>query len=779
MEETKTLYMPHSGSLPYGEDGGVLTILDGDCGPRSLDLKNFYNRRVYFGRGPDNEIVLQSGLVSKHHGYFEWKQGTLLVTDNPESANGILWNGQMVKRCELKYGDILRIDSRKERMKESVLFFLDKNSGGVLWKRYEITGASDICIGRAEDCEICLEHISVSLHHARICREAGEFYLYDTDSTNGTYVNGEKIEEKRKLQEKDVIAVTNSRLIFTSRKIFFCSFVQGLQIEARNIVRKVGKGKKQKVICNDVSLSINPCELVAIIGGSGAGKTTLMETVSGYAKPSSGKVFLNGSDLYKMYSAFKSIIGYVPQKDIVYGSLTLISMLEYAAQLRLPDDVTPAERKARIRTVLDAVGLNGHEATLISRLSGGQRKRASIAIELLSDPELMFLDEPASGLDPGTERNLMNTLRKMADSGKTIILVTHSTLNLQMCDKIVFMGKGGNLCFCGNEEEAKRFFHKDSLVDTYHLIEAEPEIWRDRYRKENPAEPLREENPASGPRREKNRHGRLHQTLVLCRRYAHIQINDRKRLLMVFLQAPLLAALIALVADGNQFEDYKATKSLLFALSCAAFWIGILNTIQEVCKERHILKREYMTGLHLSAYIASKVAISGILCVIQSLLLTGIFLLLVGCPEKGVILDPRAEFFITTFVTSFCAMTMGIFVSSLFDNADRVMTVAPLLLLPQILFSGLLFELSSVTKYISYFVTCRWSMEGYGTTADLNSLKQYVEINGKLTEIAHEAESYFEYTGQHLLTAWGITAGFAVCSALLGILVLRNIGKNR
>lgn len=773
----ETVYYRHSEKSKTG--GKVLIIFDGENPPKEISLDGWENRKITFGRAQNCDFILQSKVVSRSHGFMEYKDGSLFITDDPNSKNGIIWNDLMVRQCTMEPGDIVRIDAEGESIRQGVMFLLSESQESVRWNCTFIQEGTDVTVGRQKSCDICLRHVSVSMAHARIRMENGQYYLYDTNSTNGVYVNGRKIAGKVRLHEKDVIRITNSKLIFTAGRIYYYTFVQGIGIEARHIVRRVGRKGKQKTICNDVSLSIRPCELVAIIGGSGAGKTTLMEAISGYADPSSGQVLVNGGDLYKSYDAFKNIIGYVPQKDIVYDNLTLQSMLEYAAKLRLPDDTPGEEQARRIQDVLKTVGLNGHEKTMIGRLSGGQRKRVSIAIELLSDPELLFLDEPASGLDPGTERSLMNALRQMASSGKTIVLVTHSTLNLQMCDKIVFMGKGGNLCYCGNEKQAEAFFGVDSLVDTYDLISNEPEKWKKRYQDINTVSEVREAPGRSGRKKEKSRHGRIRQTAILCKRYMNILLNDRKRLGLVLIQAPLLAFLISLVADGDQFESYNATKSLLFALSCAAFWIGILNAIQEVCKERHILKREYMTGLHLSSYTLSKFLVLGLLCAVQSVMLLGVFGGLVGWPEEKLFLEPWMELWITTFVTSLSAMGMGIFVSSLFKNPDRAMTVAPILLLPQILFSGLLFELAGATKYISWFVTCRWSMEGYGTTSNLNGLKRMVEINGEMTELAYEAEGYFEFTREHLLQDWGIMVLFAVFFAVLSMAVLRSIKKKQ
>ena len=533
-----------------------------------------------------------------------------------------------------------------------------------------------------------------------------------------------------------------------------------------------GTGRKSFITSDHVSLNIRPGELIAIIGGSGAGKSTILNCMCGYLQPTQGEVFINGVNLYQNFDSLKKLVGYVPQSDIVYDNLTLHDMLLYTAKLRLPKDTTPAEREAAIARAIDLVELPEKRNSLIKALSGGQRKRASIAVELLSDPNLLFLDEPASGLDPGTERNLMLSLRKMADGGKTVILVTHSTLQLKMCDKIVFMGKGGNLCFYGSYDDALAFFGVSDIVDVYNMITEQAKQWSAKFEQTRTAPgKVRQTSAVSGRARE----SRFKQLLVLSARYLKLVVNDRQRLLLLLVQAPLLAVLISFVANGKQFDQYEMTKSLLFALSCSAFWVGMLNAIQEVCKERKILKREYMTGLSLSGYILSKIIVLGILCLIQSLCIIVVFALSVGVPDEGLFLPPVLELLMTTFLTAVASTAMGLFVSSLFKNADRAMTVAPILLMPQILFSGLIFKLSGATEIISWLAVCRWSMEGYGTTANLNELQLRLQQEG--FPIPHEAENFFEFTGMHMLQAWLILGLFTVGFLVLAGIVLSRIGK--
>jgi hypothetical protein len=281
-------------------------------------------------------------------------------------------------------------------------------------------------------------------------------------------------------------------------------------------------------------------------------------------------------------------------------------------------------------------------------------------------------------------------------------------------------------------------------------------------------------SPAPGHGKSSGREG-FKQALILSGRYLHIMFNDRVRTLMLLLQAPLIALLIALVADGKQYEEYPMTESLLFALSCSAFWLGLLNSIQEVCKERNILKREYMTGLRLDAYICSKISVMALVCLVQAFMLTAVFSVTVGLPDKGVVFAPFFDLFIAVFLTTLSASATGIFVSSLFKNADRAMTVAPLLIIPQLLFSGVIFELSGAKEVMSYAVVCRWSMESLGTTARLNELPTV--INEMV--IPPEASDFYEITAAHLLTTWAVLFGFVVLFSLAAGLVLMNLNKER
>ncbi len=760
--------------------GMKIIIFNGQEKQIQLNLKSFRKNKIYFGREEmvgdiKNDIVIPNHLLSRCHGYFLIENGKCYVV-NTNQSNGTIVNGRLVDRYELSDGDIIRIDDIENPRDDGVSIMFSSQDNDEDWKNINIEGIDKISIGRDKGCDIVLDHVTVSSIHAIIEKNGNDYYISDHDSTNGLSVNG-NITKYCKLKEKDVITITNSKIIFTKTYLSYITYKKGVGLDAKNIVKTVKTKNGNRNISNHISLSIKPGEFVAIVGGSGAGKTTFMNCISGYNKATSGKVIVNGDDLYSNYEILKNMIGYVPQQDIVYDNLKLFNMLEYAARLRMPKDTTEDERKRRIHEVIEMVELTGKEDTFIYSLSGGQKKRASIAVELLSDPNLFFLDEPTSGLDPGTERNLMKTMKALSDNGKTIILVTHNTLNLHLCDKIIFLGRGGNLCYCGSYADALKFFKVDNLVDVYNMLTEDPDGWSDAYSK-SPyvTTPQFDDVPHKKTEQIRKKESFFRQTIVLCERYFQLLLNDRQRLLILLLQAPLLAFLISIVADSNAFSQYEMTKSILFALSCSAFWIGILNSIQEVCKERVILKREYMTGLRLTSYIASKLIVLGALSIVQTFLLLTTFVIFVGLPNKGLLFPPYIGYFITTFFTMFSAAALGIFVSSIFKNSDRAMTVAPILLMPQILFSGLVFKLEGLSKTISILATCRWSMEGYGTIADLNNLE--LRLQKDIPTLVHEAEKFFDYSKWHLTRSWLILIVFTIIFAIASVISLRNVDKN-
>ena len=760
-------------------------IFDGTGRPRAYRLDQFNKKEITVGRQGQTEqkpidIEVVSPFASRYaHCKFVWVNNRWGIVDCG-GMNGTTCNGVLFKSRYLHVGDMIRIGNKKAQTPEGVLMLVTSDTDSKTWRSTDVQGRK-VSIGRGEDNDIRLDHIGVSRHHAEIVDQGQKPCIRDLGSTNGVYVNEQRIGRTPvPLQEKDVISITNHTLIYSEGKLFYHKAISGISVEAENVVIRRKHGFKSFVTSDHVSLNVRPGELISIIGGSGAGKSTILNAMCGYLQPSEGHVRINGMDLYENFDLLKTIIGYVPQQDIVYDTLSLYDTLKYTAKLRLPADVSPAEREQAIDRAISMVELQDKKNALIKNLSGGQKKRASIAVELLSDPGLLFLDEPCSGLDPGTERSLMRTLRKMADNGKTIILVTHSTLQLKLCDRIVFMGRGGRLCFFGNYREAISFFGVESIVDCYEKMNDESQKWQAAFRS---YQSMHEEPAASQtsalPKKPKSRSGQLG---VLISRYLRLTINDSGRWTLLLALVPVVVILISLVKNGDEFKldgGLNITRNLMFVLSCSCFFLGMFGSISEISKERTIVRREYMTGMSLWSYTLSKLAVISLICLIQSLMITVLFALLIGVPEpeEHLLMHPILEMGITTLLLELASAATGLLVSSLVPKPDLGVTITVVLLMPQILFSGLTFELSGATDIISWFTVCRWGMEGFGSTADLNRMTYRLVFQGQ-EFLERNAKDMFEATGDHLLRVWGILSAFIVGCTVLTRVAMTRIRKD-
>lgn len=780
----------------------ILTVTDAENMHTEYNLEAFGKRRITFGRAQDNDIVIDSPIVSRHHGYFELagKAGArrCYITDS-DSTNGTYVNGAAVSTLELTDGAAIRIDDLAESCMAGIMMIYSSVADDAGWIEHPI-GEREVTIGRSEDCDIVIDHVSVSKVHARARKSGNDYILHVEKQTknSGVTINGVSISGDQIIRDMDVICIANAKLIFSQGAFSYKTERKGLELDAVNIAKRVTIKGKRRWILDDTTISIKPCEFVAIIGGSGSGKSTLMNCINGFDKPTVGKVLVNGVDLYSNYEALKNVIGYVPQQDIVHENLTLFDMLKYVAKLRMPPDTAEEEYDSRVSKVISMVELDEHKNKIIRTLSGGQKKRASIAVELIADPALFFLDEPSSGLDPGTERSLMKLLQRMSRQGKTIITITHNTQNLNLCDKIIVLGAGGYMAYFGPPVGAKEFFGVEDFVDVYNLVESDPQGWEIRFNNSalsHTDDEIIEEEQVKQERKHSQKPF-WNQTLVLAQRYLNIIWNDKMRMLFLLLQGPLIAYLFSMVSVSNTYSSFMNAQSMLFALSCASIWVGLMNAIQEICKERNILRREYMTDMRLDSYIVSKLLVLSIMAFLQSLLMMLVFSLTIGVPATSAIgsitfdaekaaaglaqvnslaaLGKGAfwEMLFTVFLVTMSSSSLGLLVSAISKNPDRAMVLAPILLIPQLLFSGILFYLNGVTEVISWVCASRWSMEALGSIADLNSVYRY----------SYRVEYYNELyalTPWHLISTWLVLIATIAGFSLLSIVMLMRVKHDK
>ena len=848
----KTFVAPVNDGIDFS--GNLLVIFDDNAPPRMVNLSDYEKygeltitresaadlsetqNQLRQRNSAPAEVVVSSRLVSRrgsirfvrkdHYWKVTDEQGRLQrgdrKLDGPESLLG---------------ADLLKITNGNNP--DDVFLMISYSSvGGTEWRSAELSRDGVFRLGRDEQTsDVYLPDINVSRNHAsiRYIADQDAYVIRDESEKNGTFVNGRRITEETVLRNKDVIQIGKTHFVLVRSmsssstvggpsdnqkdRLYYYTF--GNSIEAVDVVVRRGnllKGVATRT--NHVSMEVRGGELVAIVGGSGAGKSTLLNCLCGYLKPAEGHVLINGVDLYEKYNDLRHLIGYVPQSDIVYDQLTVEQMLRFSAKLRLPETIPNATKKdidVVINRTLSIVEMTHKRNAKIGELSGGQRKRASIAVELLSNPDILFLDEPTSGLDPETERGLMVSLRKMADSGKAVILVTHSTLQLQMCDKIAFVGPGGVMKFYGPLDEAYRHFNTQDVVDIFGMIEK-------RSKNELPAggdAAADRQAPGEEVSTRKlfghHRVNRLKQLPVLIARNFALMFSSVPQTLATLLSYALPALIVLLVFpqlvdvedtyvlenarynveirelmsdikddDGivlskgitglsdeigelqkdlqslseeqekaamegrdaglgdelqkkqdelgdrqDELDGLSDRKSdaesrlnpagakfnpddqflhglLLYLLSCTiAFLVTLLSSTQ-ICKESTVLHREKMAGESVTVYYLAKLFCLTVLDLMAAALTWAAFSIY-RIPDSA-----KGDFFVTIFLIYFSFTCLGLLVSAVVKKPDATSTVTAMILISQLLLSGILMKVGPILDFFKKFIVCYHSTMAFG-----------------------------------------------------------------
>jgi ABC-type multidrug transport system ATPase subunit len=575
-----------------------------------------------------------------------------------------------------------------------------------------------------------LPYPAVSRRHARIIRPAqdGEYEIEDLGSTNGTFVNGERLVGSRTLRHGDSVRIGPVKLIFEENELTAVDESRDLRLDALHLSKFVGKDKN---LLKDVSLSVRPREFVAIVGVTGSGKSTLLDALNGFRPATAGAVLINDDDLYSNFDAYRTQIGYVPQKNIIHMELTAYEALDYSARLRLPADTTAAERHRRVMDVLETLELTERKDGVIRNLSGGEQKRVSIGVELLTQPGLFFLDEATSGLDPATESQIMRLLRKLANAGHTILIVTHATKNVMECDQVVFLSKGGHLVYYGPPQQALTYFGVKDFDEIYDKLQRErtPEEWAqlyqqsDQYRKSVVVSPPEHRlKPSATSSREMvyqrpgaslKRISALRQFAILSRRNLNVLIRDKTSLILMLVMAPLIGMLDFVFWEKGLFaaDGGDAGKAVinLFLAAIICFLVGALSSMREIVKETDIYRRERMVILKIVPYIVAKFWVA----LLVALYSAGIFTLFLKLAGNW----PPPESVLPVYITLTMAIMAGALTGLLISAISPNQNVTPLLLLlflvPQIIFGGVMpaRELGTAGKLISKTMTTNWAFE--------------------------------------------------------------------
>lgn len=704
--------------------------------------------RVVVGRDPSKcQIVLSQNVISKVHAAFEVDELQRVTLVDLSSKQSTFVNGAPITQCELRDGDRVgfglggvvaftfhsafpglehrSVTSGKgernvARMVISTAPPAVSQPAPAVPPRQEIQPVAPaqaprpkqtlgtvimraaqlpmIRLGRAPDNNFVLDAPSVSRYHAVLSYESGaQPVLTDLGSTNGTFVNGQPLTEPRQLTPDDLIFLGGFLLHVDGRTIKQHD-LSASSITARNVSKTIDG----KTILHGITLAIRPREFVGLMGPSGCGKSTLMDALNGLRPATGGNVFINDLDLYQNFNAVRRSIGYVPQRDILHDALTVERTLFYAAKLRLPQGTSIESMKSIIGEVIQNVGLVEQRHTPFRQLSGGQQKRLSLALELITKPTFLFLDEPTSPLDPETTENMMMLFRRLADEGRIVVMVTHKFEKFREMHQIAMLTRGGRLAYYGPPKEAMEYFRCEEPGDIYRYIGARDpdQLSNDfqqsvQYKKYVQARISENELltrtseafqlGATKPDSPERRIG-VSQWTTLTRRYLEVKLQDKRNTLLLLAQAPIVAILLAIIV-GNSVNNSQT----LFIAAIVSIWFGANNAVREIVSEAAIYSRERLVNLKIPSYVFSKFTVLSGIALIQCVLFVGILAamdrLKVGdFPSLALVL----------YLTSLAGIATGLFFSALVNSTEKAMSVLPLILIPQLLLSGYLKPLDDV-----------------------------------------------------------------------------------
>ncbi|EHI47065.1 ABC transporter [Rhodococcus opacus PD630] len=542
------------------------------------------------------------------------------------------------------------------------------------------------------------------------------------------------------------------------------------RVDAVDVSRQVGARR----ILQELSLSVEPGELVAIAGGSGAGKSTLLEILAGLQPPSAGEVRHDGVVRGARVSA-DSRIGYVPQDDIIHLEMPLRRTLRYAARLRLPAGTSAAEADRIVEETMQDLDLADRAEVPVRALSGGQRKRASIAVELLTRPHLFFLDEPTSGLDPSTAADVMRLLRRLSRRGVTVVLTTHEPAGIDRCDRVVFLARDGHLAFTGSPTEARRYFGVEDLAEVYDRLAREhtPQIWAERFAdsgvtsEARPGSVLPPVPPVAATLTDVTRTGMVRQWWLLTRRNVDVLLRNRLTLAVLLGSPVLVTAMMATLFQRGAFDPRSAADlgpaQIVFWIAFAGFFFGLTYGLLQIVGEMAVFRQERLAGLSVGAYVASKVtALLPVLAGVSALLL-GVLRALGRLPAVG--WDVSALLFVTIVIEATSALALGLLASAAVSNAAQAALALPMLCFPQVLFGGAIVpvdEMAIPGRLMSLGLSNRHAFEALGRDLDLD------RYSATLPAMSAYGDTFHGGTGASLIAL----ASFAVGLTLATVWVL-------
>ena len=740
------------------------------------------------GRDPRSDIVIDDIRVSWNHAVLRTERGAWFAEDCG-STNGTFVASRNIDVFEITDDCVLHFGGRDDGPAMSCsLYRLRRSDWPSVDRRPSVVmraPARALRIGRAEDNDIVLADLSVSRHHAELRNTGdGRYAIVDLDSSNGTFLNGARVIFTSPVTEQDIVGIgpATFRLFGGELRQFIDS--GDVSLIAQDLTVRMPGGR---VLLDRVSFPIAERSLVAVIGPSGAGKTTLLRALTGMAPATEGAVLYDHRDLYSHYAELRHRIGLVPQEDVIYPHLTPRRALGYAAELRFPGDTSDEERSVRVQEVLDELKLNQTTKdrpepvadTPAAALSGGEKKRVNIALELLTKPSVLFLDEPTSSLDVELKEDVMDSMRELAEDGRTIIMVTHDLEYLDKCDRVLLLKPGGQMAFYGPSDEGLRYFGKSRWVEVYRAFRDEPERdWAGEFERSScylqyvasgltgqvPDSARGPSEPPPAPR------SRLAQLAILCRRYTTLIAADRGFLISLAVVPIVFGGLVRLLAGRPGLvgaRNINAETTLLF-LALIAVLGGAAGSVRELIKERAMYIRERTAGLSAGAYLLSKVTVLGLITGIQAAVLVLIGVSGVPLPRHGAYLpSPLAEILLAVVVLAIASMTVGLAVSAFVDSSEKTMQALVLIAIVQVMLSGGVLALGAGLRQLAYVAPARW---GFGATAST------VNLNALLIGSGKPADSLWDHRPSAWLLAMGLQVLLVVVFTLIAWWRLLRIG---
>jgi ABC-type multidrug transport system ATPase subunit len=585
--------------------------------------------------------------------------------------------------------------------------------------RYPLEG-DRIVIGRSPAADVQLPDPQVARQHAELVRAGGAWRVVDLDSGRPTLVNG-RAQTSAPLTEDTVLRIGP----YTLRKVGDELRGFGERSFAALTVRKLNRRIGDIVLLEDMSFTVFSGEVVALVGPSGAGKTTLLNAINGVAPADSGEVRLDGDDFHRLLAADRSLVGIVPQDDLVHAELTVEESLGYSGELRFGADVEKGEVDREVDRVLEELDIAHIRKSRIGDalqrgISGGQRKRVNLGQELMSrSTRVLFLDEPTSGLDPRASQEIVRLTRQLADAGRIVFLVTHDLTPEVMAqvDHLLVMAPGGRLAFFGPPEQATRYFRVSTPDAIFGRFKEPipPQQWASEFRESAGHRkyvtsrehllPLRADAQESGEERAPGRGGFIKQLVTLTSRYARVKMRDRTGLLVLGLQPPVLAAVMLVMYP-------KPIVSMFFMITLSCMWFGMSAAVRELIADRVIWHREHRIGVGVAPYVMSKVLVLGLLVAVQCAFIYAVM-------HAGMNLGEDLGFGLgkamaVAILTGWVGMGVGLFTSAVWKSSEAAVGTLPLLLIPQITFSGILVSLrdmDALAKAITWATFQRYSFD--------------------------------------------------------------------